>query len=256
MLPVKVMPPEAVVWITKLNESELSQSNVAQVRTYQPSDVVAKPLTWLVESFQQRVKPWLEVTFGLTIMNDKRERNHRFCEEALETVQAGGMTRSEMHQLVDYVCDRPVGELKQEVGGAMMTLAALSLAHGIDMHDAAETELARVWTMVAVIRAKQAAKPKHSPLPVSIPFREAVEAMVIMLEENEWAEHAAATTGKGDPLAQRLEDQLTRLHNDSASLETIDLKAEAGLCSMTHGGARAFLQDIREIVAEQRTENV
>ena len=38
----------------------------------------------------------------------------------------------------------------------MVTLAALFLAHGIDMHSAAETELARVWTKVEQIRAKQA----------------------------------------------------------------------------------------------------
>jgi hypothetical protein len=45
----------------------------------------------------------------------------------------------------------------------MVTLAALCLANGFDMH-AEETELARVWTKVEQIRAKQAAKPKHSPL--------------------------------------------------------------------------------------------
>lgn len=47
----------------------------------------------------------------------------------------------------------------------MVTLAALCLANALDMHDAAETELARIWTKVEAIRAKQAAKPKHSPLP-------------------------------------------------------------------------------------------
>jgi hypothetical protein len=50
----------------------------------------------------------------------------------------------------------------------MVTLAALCLAHGLDMHDAAETELARIWTKVEAIRAKQAAKPKHSPLPEAL----------------------------------------------------------------------------------------
>ncbi|MGT2505727.1 hypothetical protein [Cupriavidus basilensis] len=33
------------------------------------------------------------------------------------------------------------------------------------MHAAGETELARIWAKVEQIRAKQAAKPKHSPLP-------------------------------------------------------------------------------------------
>ncbi|MCW4114781.1 hypothetical protein NPA31_007370 [Aurantimonas sp. MSK8Z-1] len=119
----------------------------------------------LSRPYQQRVGDWLIACFGETIARDRVERNHRFLEEALETVQAGGCTRSEAHQLVDYVFGREIGDLHQEVGGVMNTLAALCLAYGIDIAEAAETELARVWTKVEKIRAKQAAKPKHSPLP-------------------------------------------------------------------------------------------
>ncbi|CAN7607532.1 hypothetical protein LJR034_004639 [Caballeronia sp. LjRoot34] len=119
------------------------------------------------EPFQRRVQPWMLACFGLEIANDRIERNHRFFEEATEAVQANGMTRSEAHQLVDYTFDRPIGELHQEIGGVMVTLAALCLASDEDMHAAGETELARIWTKVEKIRAKQAAKPKHSPLPES-----------------------------------------------------------------------------------------
>lgn len=119
------------------------------------------------DTLQQRVQPWLMACFGPAIAADKTERNHRFLEEALELVQACGCTQSEAHQLVDYVFGRPVGERGQEVGGVMITLAALCLAQGLDMHAEGETELARIWTMVEKIRAKQAAKPKHSPLPVA-----------------------------------------------------------------------------------------
>ena len=117
------------------------------------------------QSFQERVQPWLMACFGEMIAGDREERNHRFLEEALELVQACGCTASEAHQLVDYVYGRPVGEPFQEVGGVMVTLAALCLANDLDMHANAETELARIWTKVEAIRAKQAAKPKHSPLP-------------------------------------------------------------------------------------------
>lgn len=116
-------------------------------------------------AFQARVQPWLLACFGETIAADREERNHRFLEEALELVQACGCTAGEAHQLVDYVFGRDVGEPAQEVGGVMVTLAALCLANGLDMHANAETELARIWTKVEAIRAKQAAKPKHSPLP-------------------------------------------------------------------------------------------
>ncbi|MDQ7981940.1 hypothetical protein QYH69_32470 [Paraburkholderia sp. SARCC-3016] len=117
--------------------------------------------------FQARVRPWMLECFGAEIAADRMERNHRFYEEAGEAVQANGMTREEAHALVDYTWDRPVGELHQEVGGVMVTLAALCLASGVDMHAAGETELARINVpeTVVKIRAKQAAKPKHSPLP-------------------------------------------------------------------------------------------
>ena len=119
------------------------------------------------KSYQSRVKPWLDACFGPQIAIDKTERNHRFIEEALELVQSTGCTRSEAHQLVDYVYGREVGDPDQEVGGVMNTLAALCLAHGLDMHEAGERELARVNQphILEKIRAKQKSKPKHSPLP-------------------------------------------------------------------------------------------
>lgn len=119
----------------------------------------------VAESFQQRVQPWMLACFGEMIAGDREERNHRFLEEALELVQACGCTTHEALQLVDYVYGRPVGDPPQEVGGVMVTLAALCLANQMDMQQCGETELARIWTKVEAIRAKQAAKPKYSPLP-------------------------------------------------------------------------------------------
>lgn len=49
----------------------------------------------------------------------------------------------------------------------MVTLAALCLASNLDMHKAGEDELSRIWTKVEQIRAKQAAKPKFSVLPIA-----------------------------------------------------------------------------------------
>jgi hypothetical protein len=116
-------------------------------------------------TFQTRVMPWMLACFGAEISSDTVERNHRFLEESLELVQACGCTQDDAHQLVDYVYGRPVGKLPQEVGGVMVTLAALCLANKVDMHALGEVELARIWTLVDQIRAKQKAKPKFSPLP-------------------------------------------------------------------------------------------
>lgn len=134
-------------------------------------------------SFQARVQPWMMACFGPAISADRIERNHRYLEESLELVQATGCTAQEAHQLVDYVFGRPVGEPAQEVGGAMVTLAALCLANGLDMHDAAEVELARIWKMIETIRAKQATKPRHSPLPAAPSVPGASERGLIAFRE-------------------------------------------------------------------------
>lgn len=119
------------------------------------------------DSFQHRVQGWMMQCFSMEVCRDRQERNHRFLEEALELVQACGCTVSEAHQLVDYVYGRDQGEINQEVGGVMVTLAALCLANDIDMHIGGEVELLRILqpAIMEKIRAKQAAKPKHSPLP-------------------------------------------------------------------------------------------
>lgn len=127
---------------------------------------VTQPHPVVQGTLQERVQPWMMACFGPAISADVTERNHRFLEESLELVQSTGCTQSEAHQLVDYVFGRPAGEPAQEIGGVMITLAALCLAIGADMDQCGETELARIWTCVEKIRDKQAAKPPHSPLPV------------------------------------------------------------------------------------------
>ena len=111
-------------------------------------------------SFQEQVRPWLLNCFGEEAANNVIERNHRFLEEALELVQSCGCRVADAHKLVDYVYGRPVGMKYQEVGGVMVTLAALCLAQNMDMHKCGDIELSRICTKVDEIRAKQAQKPK------------------------------------------------------------------------------------------------
>jgi len=40
------------------------------------------------------------------------------------------------------------------------------------MHKNGEVELNRIWTKVDEIRAKQACKPSHSPLPEAVPLQD------------------------------------------------------------------------------------
>ena len=159
------------VLMTPVEEAGLRAHGLDIGTPSQLSDVFRQGVAWGMEAckkqptFQQRVAPWMQECFGEVKSKDSIERNHRFLEESLELVQSLGCTQSEAHQLVDYVFSRPVGEPMQEVGGVMVTIAALCLAAGMDMHEAGEVELARIWTCIDKIRAKQAEKPKNSPLP-------------------------------------------------------------------------------------------
>ncbi|UUC95560.1 hypothetical protein [Comamonas sp. C11] len=157
------------------------------------------------QKFQQRVQPWMMTCFGPEISADHIERNHRFLEESLELVQSLGCTASEAHQLVDYVFGRPAGEPAQEAGGVMVTLAALCLASGLDMHACGETKLARIWTKVEAIRAKQAAKPKHSPLPMHAPQAQADARDTELLDflKDQCIDLRCFTTSDGDDVGWR-----------------------------------------------------
>lgn len=122
-------------------------------------------------SFQDRAAPWMQDCFGSEVAADRLERGDRHLEEVLELLQSGGYPPERVAALTTYVYARPAGEPAQEVGGVMLTLAAYCNAHGLDMHAAGDAELARVSTpeMIARIRAKQAAKPHGSALPVAHP---------------------------------------------------------------------------------------
>lgn len=119
--------------------------------------------------FQSEVADWMLECFGEEIAADRIERADRFLEEALELSQTiPGFTVDRARALVEYVFDRPVGERGQEVGGVGVTLAALCNTYDLNIEQEWRRELARVWTKVEAIRAKQASKPTGSALPIAL----------------------------------------------------------------------------------------
>lgn len=129
--------------------------------------------------FQHRVYEWTLKVFGDAVTYNVRERGFRFTEEALELAQAVGVTRDEAVTLVDYVFNRPVGEVGQEIGGVMVTLAALANVCGpgedivgpcVSIGFQAKKELKRIEQpeVMEKIRHKHATKPgADGPLPGS-----------------------------------------------------------------------------------------
>lgn len=118
-----------------------------------PSDSRPKSLT-----FQSRVKSWVLRVFGKQVASDLIERGDRFLEEALEFLQSLGYPKARVPILLRYVYGRPVGEPKQEVGGTMVTMAALCAAAELDMYVEGERELSRIWNLDEKIRGRQDAK--------------------------------------------------------------------------------------------------
>lgn len=113
--------------------------------------------------FQDRVLRWCLECFGPRVANDRRERADRFIEESLELAQTvEGFTKERALALVEYVFNRPKGEARQEVGGVMVTLAALCNAEDeqIIMGMAANQEMDRIEQpeVLMKVRDKQAMK--------------------------------------------------------------------------------------------------
>lgn len=110
----------------------------------------------------------MQIVFKGQSGKDMQTRVYRFIEEALELAQALGCTREKAHALVDYVFGRPAGKPEQELGGTMITLAALANTMQTSMVDEGWREYDRVNTpeLMKKIRDKQASKVNpDSPLP-------------------------------------------------------------------------------------------
>ena len=120
----------------------------------------------MLEEFQSKAMHWAVECFGVEGANKQISRGNRFAEEAMEFVQACGGSREAMHQVVDYVFDRPVGDKATEAGDALMTLALLSTVVETDLKISADEVLERCWANIDKIRAKALAKPKFGPLPM------------------------------------------------------------------------------------------
>jgi hypothetical protein len=93
---------------------------------------------------QKEVAEWCAAAFGDEHARCVPHRGIRMLEEALETAQAAGCHRDMVHKLVDYVFDRPPGELRQEIGGLGLTILALAEAAGISADIEERRELERV----------------------------------------------------------------------------------------------------------------
>lgn len=93
---------------------------------------------------QLSVADWCIAAFGREQAVSLAQRGIRLVEEAIEAAQASGCERDMVHKLVDYVFDRPVGELHQELGGVGVGALALAAAAGLSADECEAREVARI----------------------------------------------------------------------------------------------------------------
>ena len=109
--------------------------------------------------YQEQINNWMVKTFGEKVLMDKKERAHRFAEEAIELLQAVGYTPDELNHMIKYVYGRPKGKVGQEVGGTLHCLASLCTAYRVPMSAYAVKVLRYCEQNGDAIRQKHSQKP-------------------------------------------------------------------------------------------------
>ena len=112
---------------------------------------------------QIAVEAWVRSRFSDKVFENVDERTRRIVEEAVELQQAEARdqikARAETHAIVDRVFDRAKGEIKQEVGGVIVTLLAYCALKEFRLDTLAGTEITRIMTTdPKVFKDKQNAK--------------------------------------------------------------------------------------------------
>jgi hypothetical protein len=158
------------------------------------------------DTYQSRAMELLEDVFSKDVLADVDERRRRFLEESLEICQASRGSKSEAHQMVEYVFNRDVGKLPQEVGGTMSTLAALCDAHGLNLMACAESELARVALVKDKVRDKQKTKVSFPPITINA----STDANYALQQLSRWEDECPMYSGD-DPRASYYRRRLVTL---------------------------------------------
>ena len=113
------------------------------------------------EDLQTRNLNFCLQCFGFGNTFDKRERALRFGEEAVELLQAAGLTKVDMVNLINHVYIKEPGEMRKELANAQLTLLALGASFGIHVEDEAERDLQWANGNIPLIREKYKQKPPH-----------------------------------------------------------------------------------------------
>lgn len=111
--------------------------------------------------YQDRVRDWTKKCFGDSVDLDNQTRQVQLLEEVLELLQAVGLSKDIVAQMVELVYSKEKGDIYLETGDVIVSLAAFCTCHGLNMSHCGEKALEICIENTEKIRQKQSSKPFH-----------------------------------------------------------------------------------------------
>lgn len=96
---------------------------------------------------QAEILQWANTTFGESAASNTGERTRRFAEEAIEAIQAVGLDKKSLHDIIDHVYGKPAGDIAQEIGQVGLSLLGLAEHLGIHAEEEERKEFQRVLSL-------------------------------------------------------------------------------------------------------------
>lgn len=109
---------------------------------------------------QRRVAQFLKDCFTDDPVVRPKVRVYRFLEEAMELAQSMEVSKEDATKLVDYVFGRPVGDVKQELGGVVFTLVGVANSLDMDIIEEGHASVDEAYGRIDKIREKSKTKPR------------------------------------------------------------------------------------------------
>lgn len=86
---------------------------------------------------------WAKQTYGVVVLQ-LRYQAFRFIEEAIELVQACGLSRVDVILAVDYVFKNPKGAMRVEIGDVLLSVDILAATQGFSTDECYQSCLGRI----------------------------------------------------------------------------------------------------------------
>jgi NTP pyrophosphatase (non-canonical NTP hydrolase) len=96
---------------------------------------------------QSAILEWANATFGEATASNTGERIRRFAEESIELIQATGLDKQAIHNIIDHVYAKRVGNVALEIGQVGVSLLALAEHLGISAEEEERKEFQRISSL-------------------------------------------------------------------------------------------------------------